>query len=269
MILAEQTVVTAPRGPYVVPVRHPSHHPDPHPNRPIHPTRPPQPAPPFDSTAARRLRTALNMGPEHVAYGLCSSYGLPYVTPDLVIAWERGVVSPTNPELAALAGVLWCSPAELIGRPRTLREHRLARGLAPEDVARGVGLELLAYLHMEEHNTWRGSDRQSAALADLLDLSLPDFVTVTGREPKLADALRGAVTTRWQAYVRPVARMVPLDRRLLEDTLQELHQDYQGQMVASLSWGDGSAASDAGRGGRDFLDRIVDHFWGAVQDNTR
>ena len=66
------------------------------------------------------------MGPEHVAYGLRVSYGLPYVTPDLVVAWERGIVCPTSPELTALAGVLWCSPGELIGRPRTLREHRLA-----------------------------------------------------------------------------------------------------------------------------------------------
>lgn len=106
--------------------------------------------------------------------------------------------------------MLWCSPGELVGRPRTLREHRLSRGFAPEDVARAVGLELLAYLGMEEHDEWRGTGRQSSALADLLDLSLPDFVTVTGREPKLAGLLRDAMTTRWQAYVRPVAKIVPL-----------------------------------------------------------
>ena len=254
------------------------HPPSPHPNRPdphlspvdrlSRPVRAHQPPPPFNAIAARRLRTALAMGPEHVAYGLRVSFGLPYATPDLVIAWERGVTSPTNAELSALAGVLWCSPAELIGKPRTLREHRIARGLAPEDVARTVGLELLAYLNMEEHCTWRGSDRQSAVLADLLGLSLPDFVTVTGREPKLAEMLRSAVTTRWQAYVRPVARTVPLDRRLVEDSLQLLHQDYQGQMTASLTWGDTGAANDSSDAGRDFLDRIVDHFWAAVQDNT-
>jgi hypothetical protein len=208
------------------------------------------------------------MGPEHVAYGMRVSFGLPYVTADLVTSWERGTLFPTNAELSALAGVLWCSPGELIGKPRTLREHRIARGLAPENVARFVGLELPAYLHMEEHCTWRGNDRQSTALAELLDLSLPDYITVTGRETKLAEMLRGAVTTRWQAYVRPVAKTVPLDRRLLVVTLQQLPQDYQGQMVASLSWGDGGAANTAGDAGRDFLDRIVDHFWAAVQDNT-
>ncbi|RPF36352.1 XRE family transcriptional regulator [Streptomyces sp. TLI_185] len=208
------------------------------------------------------------MGPEHVAYGLRVSYGLPYVSPDLVLAWERGSISPSSPELTALAGVLWCSPGEITGPPRTLREHRIARGLAPEDVARTVGLEFLAYMHMEEHNAWRGNERQAAALADLLALSLPDFVTVTGREPKLAELLRSAVTTRWQAYVRPVAKTVPLDRHLLEDALQTLHQDYQGQMAASLSWADGNAAGDSSDAGREFLERIVDRFWATIQHNS-
>nr|WP_317633498.1 XRE family transcriptional regulator [Streptomyces sp. HUAS 15-9] len=208
------------------------------------------------------------MGPEQVAYGMRASYGLPYVTADLVVTWERGLVTPSSPELAALAGVLWCSPGELIGRPRSLREHRTARGLAAEDVALAVRLELLAYLRMEEHNEWRGTERQSAALAALLALSLPDFVTVSGHDAKLAELLRGAVTTRWRAYVRPVGRMVPLDRRLLEGTLQELHRDYQGQMVATLSWGGTGAADDSSGNGRDFLDRIVDHFWSRVEAST-
>ncbi|MGW7049160.1 XRE family transcriptional regulator [Streptomyces avermitilis] len=209
------------------------------------------------------------MGPEHVAYGMRASYGLPYVTPDLVVAWERGITAPSSPELTALAGVLWCSPGELIGAPRTLREHRVARGLAAEDVARAVGLELLVYQRMEETDEWRGNERQSSALADLLELSLPDFITVTGRDGKLAELLRSAVTTRWQAYVRPVGKTVPLDRRLLEDALQELHHAYQGQMVATLSWGGGgSAADEAGDAGRDFLDRIVENFWSTVQRST-
>jgi transcriptional regulator with XRE-family HTH domain len=208
------------------------------------------------------------MGPEHVAYGLRASYGLPYVTPDLVIAWERGTLSPSSPELTALAGVLWCSPGDLIGRARTLREHRISRGLAPEDVARGIGADLAVYLRMEETGQWRGTDRQAAELAALLDLSLPDLVTVTGRETKLAELLRSAVATRWQAYVRPVSKIVPLDRRRLEATLQALHQEYQGQMVASLSWGGGNAADDSQSAGRDFLDGIVDRFWTSLEGGT-
>ncbi len=247
MILWERPVVSGPAGSYVVAVH-----------------RPP-PVLPFDAPAARRIRAALGMGPEHVAHGMRVSYGLPYITPDLVIAWERGSAAPSGPELAALAGALWCAPGDLIARPRTLREHRIARGLRPEDVARAVGLELPRYLRMEEREEWRGTERQTAALAGALALDLPDFVAVTGREEHLAELLRSAVGTRWQGYVRPVAKVVPLGRPLLEQALQALHQDYQGQMVASLSWAAGSAAGEAGDAGRDFLDRIVEHFWTRVE----
>ncbi|MEU6280356.1 helix-turn-helix transcriptional regulator [Streptomyces sp. NPDC047028] len=230
------------------------------------PSPQPQPStPPFNAPAARRLRAALGMGPEHVAYGMRVSYGLPYVTPDLVVAWERGVTAPASPELTALAGVLWCSPGELIGRPRTLREHRISRALAPEDVARAVGVDLRGYLRMEESGDWRGTDRQAASLAEILDLSPPDFVVVTGREDRLADLLRSAVSTRWQAYVRPVAKIAPVEREPLERVLQQLYDDYQGQMVASLSWGGNVAARASSDAGRDFLDRIVDAFWERIE----
>ncbi|CAL9417890.1 helix-turn-helix domain-containing protein [Streptomyces sp. enrichment culture] len=225
------------------------------------PNRPRQ-APPFNAAAARRLRSALGMDAAHIAHTLRVSYGLPYVTPDLVLGWERGLAAPSGTELTALAGVLWCSPGELIGRPRTLREHRIARGLAPEDVARAVGQEIHAYLRMEETGQWRGSERQATALAAVLSLSLADHIAVTGREAKLAELLRNAATTRWQAYVRPVSRIVPLDRRLLERVLQRLHQEYQGHMAATLSWGGGSG--DAGEAGRAFLDHVVEHFWTAA-----
>ncbi len=204
------------------------------------------------------------MGPEHVAYGMRVSYGLPYITPDHVIAWERGTMAPSSTELVALAGVLWCEPCELKGRPATLREHRAARGLTAEEVARAVGLELLVYVRMEESGEWRGTERQSALLAEALQLSLADFMTLTGLDGKLAGLLRGAVTTRWQAYVRPVSKMVPLNRRLLEGVLQELHRYYQTQLAATATWSDGSAATEASHTGRDFLDRIVEHFWRRV-----
>jgi antitoxin (DNA-binding transcriptional repressor) of toxin-antitoxin stability system len=66
--------------------------------------------------------------------------------------------------------------------------------------------------------------------------------------------------------VRPVARLVPLDRRFLETALRGLHDDYQGHMAATLSWGGGSG--DAGDAGQEFLDRIVEHFWAKLQDHT-
>ncbi len=85
---------------------------------------------------------------------------------------------------------------------------------------------------------------------------------MTGREAKLAELLHSAVTTRWQAYVRPVAKIAPLDRGVLEDVLQELHEDYQGHMAATLSWGGGSTS--ASESGREFIDRIVENFWTAA-----
>ncbi len=205
------------------------------------------------------------MAPEHVAYGMRVSYGHPHVTPDHVIDWERGTTAPSNSELTALAGVLWCSPGELIGRPRTLREHRIARCLAPEDVARSRGARgprVPAHggdRHLARHGPpVRRPRRRARACA------CADFVTVTGRDAKLGELLRSAVTTRWQAYVRPVAKLVPLDRPFLEGALQALHEDYQGHMAATLSWGGGN--SDAGDGARDFLDRIVEHFWTRIQE---
>ncbi|MDQ0774420.1 transcriptional regulator with XRE-family HTH domain [Streptomyces aurantiacus] len=224
-----------------------------------------QPTPPFDAPAARKLRTALGMGPEHVAYGIRTSFGMPHVTPDLIVAWERGLASPGNGELVALAGVLWCSPGELVGAPRSLREHRVARGLAPEDVAHAVGLELLAYVRMEEADEWRGSERQSSALAGVLELTPADLVSVTGREPKLAEMLRGAVTTRWQTYVRPVGKLLTMERRTVGHALRALHTEYQGRLAATPSWGGRAVSADADAAGRDFLDRIVDRFWSTIR----
>ncbi|MFD9909085.1 helix-turn-helix domain-containing protein [Streptomyces sp. NPDC059063] len=206
------------------------------------------------------------MAPGHVAYGMRASYGLSHITPDTITAWERGLATPDAAELAALAATLWCSPGELMGAPTTLREHRLTRGLAPEDVARGAGVEIQAYLRMEETNEWRGSDRQSAALARTLQLSLPDFITVTGRAGDLAELLRSAVTTRWQGYTRPVGKLLAVDKRTVEGPLRRLHEEYQSRMVRTLSWGGGASADASGHAGQDFLDRILDHFWSLVPE---
>nr|WP_224058417.1 helix-turn-helix transcriptional regulator [Streptomyces kanamyceticus] len=231
----------------------------------MQPSQPPhQPTPPFNFPAARRLREALGMAPGHVAYGMRASYGLAHITPDTIMAWERGLASPTSAELTALAATLWCSPGELMGAARTLREHRLARGLAPEDVARAAGVEIQSYLLMEETGTWRGNERQSAALARVLDLALADFVHVTGRAEPLAELLRSAVTTRWQGYVRPVTKLLPLERRQVEGVLRQMHEDYQSRMARTLSWGGGAGSDASGEAGRDFLDRILEHFWPLV-----
>lgn len=218
--------------------------------------------PPFNAPAARRLREALGMAPGHVAYGLGAQYGL-RIAAETVLAWERGVALPDERELKALAGVLWCAPGELLSEASTLREHRVARGMSPEDLARAVGMAPAAYLRIEESGRWRGNERQAAALCTALDMSAAQFLTATGRNEELAELLNRAVTTRWQAYVKPVAKLVPLDRVLVEDVLAQLHADYQALTVSTLSWSSTGrdAAGAEGGTGQDFLDRVVEQFW--------
>ncbi|MFF0437069.1 helix-turn-helix domain-containing protein [Streptomyces sp. NPDC004327] len=196
----------------------------------------------------------------HVAYGLRAQYGL-LVTPETVMAWERGRIAPTSQELTALAGVLWCSPAELLAAATTLREHRMARALAPEDLARRLGLDPAAYVRMEESGQWRGNERQTAALAEALGLGPRALLTATGGDEKLAALLRDGATTRWQAYVKPVVKLLPLPKRTVENALQRLHADYHARMAATSSWGASGATGDEGR---TYLDGIMDHFWAAV-----
>ncbi|MFF8508158.1 helix-turn-helix domain-containing protein [Streptomyces sp. NPDC015492] len=197
----------------------------------------------------------------HVAYGLRAQYGL-FVTPDTVVAWERGRLLPSEQELTALAGVLWCAPAELISAASTLREHRMARGLAPEELARRIGVAAPAYQRMEDEGSWRGTERQTAALAEVLGLGPRALITATGGDEALAELLRNAATThRWQAYVKPAVKMLPLPRQTLERVLQQLHTDYHARMAATSSWG---ASGGTGNEGRAYLDDIAGHFWAAV-----
>ncbi|MDQ0987146.1 helix-turn-helix transcriptional regulator [Streptomyces sp. V2I9] len=223
---------------------------------PVHPT------PPFNAPAARRLREALGMAPGHVAYGLAAQYGL-RISAETVIAWERGAALPAERELTALAGVLWCAPGELLAAAATLREHRVSRDLTVDDLARQLGMTGSAYQRMEESGRWRGNEKQSAALCRALGLTAAQFLTATGRDAELADLLTSAVTTRWQAYVRPVSKIVPMDRAHVQDVLEQLHTDYQALMVSTLSWSStGQERSGAsGDAGRAFLARVVEQFW--------
>ncbi|MEU8912236.1 helix-turn-helix transcriptional regulator [Streptomyces nigrescens] len=214
----------------------------------------------FNAEAARRLREALGMTPAHVAYGIWAAFGM-RTAPETVASWEWGESSPSEAELTALAGALWCTPGELLGAPGTLREYRLALGLAPVDLARRIGMEASAYERLEAGGKWSGNDRQAAALAEVLRLPLPALLRFTGRDEKLAELLTSAATTRWQAYVRPVGKLVPLPRQRIQGVLQDLHGEYQATMTATLNWGGGGSAEESGRAGRAFLDDIVAEFW--------
>ncbi|MFE3515571.1 helix-turn-helix domain-containing protein [Streptomyces sp. NPDC059166] len=202
------------------------------------------------------------MAPGHVAYGLAAQYGM-RITAETVMAWERGTALPGEREIKALAGVLWCAPGELLAAASTLREHRIARDISVDDLARALGMTASAYQRIEDSGRWRGNDRQAEALREALDMSAAQFLTATGRNEELADLLTRAVTTRWQAYVRPVDKLVPLDRILIQDVLEQLHTDYQSLMVSTLSWNTTGRdrAGTAGDEGREFLDRVVEEFW--------
>ncbi|MEV6161619.1 helix-turn-helix transcriptional regulator [Streptomyces sp. NPDC052052] len=202
------------------------------------------------------------MLPGHVAYGLGAQYGL-RVSAETVVAWEGGAAVPTEYELTALAGVLWCSPIDLLTAPQTLREHRMARQLGADELARLLGMAPSAYLRMEETGRWRGNERQSALLCEALGLTPAGFVTVSGRDEELAELLRGAVTTRWQSHVRPVAKLVPLERGVLQAVLEKLHTDYQKLIVSTLNWSSSGReqAGATGKAGREYLDRIEERFW--------
>ncbi|WP_066926827.1 helix-turn-helix domain-containing protein [Streptomyces sp. NBRC 110611] len=216
--------------------------------------------PPFDAEAARRCREALGMTPAHVAYGIWAAYGM-RVPAATVASWESGESAPTESELTALAGALWCAPGDLIGTPGTLREYRLAAGLAPDGLASAIGMDQAAYERLEAGGRWRGNDRQAAALAEALGLPLPALLRFTGRDPALTELLISAVTGRWQGYVRPVGKLVPLPRQRIQDVLRELHAEYQAAMTTTLNWGGGDGAEESGEAGRAFLDRILAEFW--------
>ena len=218
---------------------------------------------PFDGSAIRRLRAQLGLTYGHVAHAMQVSYGLP-VRPETVAAWEQGHAAPSRAELPALAAALWCAPAELMTMPRTLLEHRLARGLAASDVARAVGMTQAGYERAEARGEWPGNARQTAALADTLGLGAPALLTATGAEPRLAELLRQAVTTRWQPYVRPVAALVASPRERVTPALRHLHADYQATVLPSLSWAPTSASSAIDRAGQDFLSTAVARFWSAL-----
>ena len=199
------------------------------------------------------------MAPGHVAYGMSASYGMTHITPDHITAWERGVAAPNATELTALAGALWCAPGELMGRPRTLHEHRLARGIAADDVADATGITREAYQQMEATGRWAGDAQQSAKLGSFLGLAPRDLIAVTGLEHELARMLTEAVSTRWQAHIKDIARLVSMDRRDLKNPLRTMHDEYQTLMAATLSRA--AATSSAGESGQRYLDAIVDHFW--------
>ncbi|MFJ8044256.1 helix-turn-helix domain-containing protein [Kitasatospora sp. NPDC096147] len=195
--------------------------------------RPPPPSPvPFSPAAARAHRTGLGLTPEQVAAGM-AAHGV-RLLPTHVIGWESGEYRPDEAEFIALARALWCPPAQLMGTaPGSLRDFRVARELSQEQAARRIGITLRAYEQAELTGSWPGDPEQSYELARVLGLTLRAFARVTHRQDALEKCLRQCVDGRWQSQVKPVAKLVPLPRPLLEEVLAELQQDH----VVPQHWG--------------------------------
>lgn len=127
--------------------------------------------PPFSPAVALSARQGLGMTPQQVAEQMNACGASTDVS--LVHAWESGEYSPTEPELIALADVLWCRTTDLMGveEPRTLGEHRLARQFTTAKLADSIGMDAAQYEQAEERRAWSGDERQTAALLRLLNLT--------------------------------------------------------------------------------------------------
>ncbi|MEV4558922.1 helix-turn-helix transcriptional regulator [Kitasatospora sp. NPDC049285] len=185
----------------------------------------PAPPVPFSPAAARAHRTGLGLTPDQVAEGL-AAHGI-RLLPAHVLGWESGHIVPTEEELIALARTLWCPPVQLMGgAPRTLRDFRLARELSQEQAARRLGLAPATYQKAEATGKWTGDEEQTHTLAVVLGVDLRTLVHLTGRDAELDSRLRQVVQGRWQAQLRPIARIVPVAPEALEHTLATLQSEH-------------------------------------------
>ncbi|MFK0293832.1 transcriptional regulator [Streptomyces sp. NPDC090442] len=188
------------------------------------------------------------------------------VHPEAIEAWEYGSLTPTEPQLFALADVLWCPPAVLMGvQPRSLAEHRMARQVSVERLAQWVGMDPDAYRAAEAANQWHGDYRQTKALVEALGLSLRELIGVMGQVEELAGHLRAAIEGRWKSHVAPITEITTLNRTRVSDALRTMHGEfadfserYMGHVVGRS--GDARLKEIAAERSA-YLRRLVDHFW--------
>jgi hypothetical protein len=128
--------------------------------------------PPFCAANAMAARERTGLSPHDVARQM-DVLDAP-VDPELVVAWESGTYFPTEPQLFALADVLWCRTTELMGivEPRTLAEHRLARQFSVTRLTRAIGMDSAEYMKAEERNRWPGNFLQTLSLLHALNISM-------------------------------------------------------------------------------------------------
>ncbi|MER7951332.1 helix-turn-helix transcriptional regulator [Streptomyces sp. NPDC096079] len=194
--------------------------------------------PPFSPARAQAARLRIGLTPEQVAAAM-GQLGL-HRSPTAVLSWEQGTLAPSEPELFALAGALWCPVPELMAlRPRSLREHRLARQFTADRLAERIGMDPLAYARAERDHQWTGTNRQTLLLAEALGLAPDLLLRVIRRAGDLDTLLRRAVEGRWKQHTAPLALLVDVPERTVARALRALHQEhgrfdaaYMGHVVA-------------------------------------
>jgi hypothetical protein len=136
--------------------------------------------PPFCAANAMAARERTGLSPQDVARQM-DVLDAP-VDPESVVAWESGTYLPSEPQLFALADVLWCRTTELMGivEPRTLAEHRLARQFSVTRLARTIGMDSAEYMKAEEQNRWPGNFLQTLSLLSALNISMRQLEAASG-----------------------------------------------------------------------------------------
>jgi transcriptional regulator with XRE-family HTH domain len=136
--------------------------------------------PPFCAANAMAARERTGLSPQDVARQM-GVLDAP-VDPESVVAWESGTYLPSEPQLFALADVLWCRTTELMGivEPRTLAEHRLARQFSVTRLARTIGMDSAEYMKAEEQNRWPGNFLQTLSLLHALNISMRQLEAASG-----------------------------------------------------------------------------------------
>ncbi|MFD9336856.1 transcriptional regulator [Streptomyces sp. NPDC060028] len=193
------------------------------------------------------------------------------VHPEWVMAWEQGSHVPSDRHLFALADVLWCDTATLMGtEPRTLAEFRLARRLSAERLAYRLGMDPDEYRAAESARQWHGDARQTRVLVEALGLSLRKLIGIMGRVEELEEHLRSAIAGRWKAYVDPVVEIVSVDATSVGDALRTMHAEfsgfserYMGHLVARNA---DARLKEVATERAAYLRRLVDHFWELMGD---
>ncbi|WP_225803167.1 helix-turn-helix transcriptional regulator [Streptomyces sp. NK15101] len=183
------------------------------------------PTPPFSPAQARAARLRIGLTREQVVVGI-AQLGLRRSV-EALVSWESGAVAPSEAELFALASALWCPVPVLMDlKPRSLREHRLARQFSAERLALRIGMDVHDYARAESDHRWSGTDRQALLLADALGLEPGELLRAIGRAGDLDGRLRQAVEGRWKQHAAPLARLVGAPERTVTRALRILHQEY-------------------------------------------